>query len=100
METLIFNNIVNVLIRLDNEAHEKNVSQYEYARRGFAIANLSNRVIKDFGMKYYLTVLKTIDKKLSRSLSPLDISLVKKLKQSGYQIEIIECLEYQKVKCV
>ncbi len=97
METIIENNIITVLVRLDNEAHEKGISPLEYARRGFGITNISNRVINDFGINYYLRILDKTNRKLGHTLGPLDSTIVKQLVKEGCVVSNMRrCVEYAK----
>jgi hypothetical protein len=93
----IIDNIITVLIRLDTEAHQPNIEISEYMKRGLAIKNMLEKVETDFGSKIMIDIFLMTNKRLGRTLNPLDPSILKKLLSHGFKINKIEkCASYKK----
>ena len=93
---IIKNNIVQVLIRLDNEARIPNIEAAEFSRRGQAITKILEKIETDFGEEFMWQMFAITNKKLGHSLGPLDLSFVKRLMKLGYVIKINKVSEYEK----
>lgn len=97
MNNKITNNIVDVLVRLDNEAKTFKPSDNEaktfkplnkeYIVRLCAIQNILEKVSEDFGENYMIYVFALTCKKLGHTLGPLHSKTVKKLISKGFKIE-------------
>ena len=86
----IYINIIDVLIRLDNESKEQNITKEEYFKRGQAIKFLMNKIEEDFGELFLKEIFIQTNEKLGRTLSLLDISIVQKLLLLGFEIKEIK----------
>jgi hypothetical protein len=97
--TQITKNIIEVLIRLHNEAKEQKMidNKYEYVRRSYAIAKILNMVENDFDLHYMLHIFKLTCDKLGDTLGPLSLSIIQKLIKNGFEIEKVKSvLQYKK----
>lgn len=93
----ITDNIITVLVKLDNESKEKDISATEFGKRGNAITNLLLQVENDFGIEYMLKIFIIACKKLGHTLGPLDTSVVKKLIENGFIVNKIDkVVSYEK----
>jgi hypothetical protein len=93
----IEDNIIAVLIRLYNEAHVTNCSADEFGERGLAISQILELVERDFGIDYMIKIFIMTSKKIGHTLSPLDLSIVRKLESNGFEINnISKAVEYKK----
>ena len=78
-----------MLIRLDNESKEQNITKEEYFKRGQAIKFLMNKIEEDFGELFLKEIFIQTNEKLGGTLSLLDISIVQKLLLLGFEIKKI-----------
>ena len=92
----VISNIVNVLVRLDNEANVPNIDPEEFARRGYAITKILNQVKNDFGEQFMLTIFLQTNKKLGHVLGPLNSTILKTFINLGFNIEVKKVVEYCK----
>lgn len=93
----ITDNIINALVRLDNDAKQPNTSAEMFGKCGRAILTLLNKVESDFGTGYMINVFINTNKQLGHTLGPLDSSIIKKLLSYGFKIDNIKKVcEYEK----
>jgi hypothetical protein len=97
MDESIFNNIVETLIRISEEAKKQDISAADFGRRGVAIKYLLDKVEEDFGLQSMIKVFTRASKELGRPLGPLDVATVQKLVSLGFKIQNMgRVVEYKK----
>ena len=88
------NNIIELLIKIDRKANEKNISDEVYINCGKLILKISNDIIDEYGIYTYLKLLNDVNKKLGHTLSPLDSTLIQKLIVVGCNVKIKSYHQY------
>ena len=81
-----FKIIVDVLMRLDNEAKEYEAMHEEYIRRAQAIKNILDKVKEDFGSEAVGQLVTLTSEKLGHTLGPLHFTIVKELINIGFKV--------------
>ena len=82
----VYENIISVLIRLDEESKMPNITAEEFGRRGIAITRILNKVEEDFGTEIMMKIFALTNARLGRTLGPLDVKFVQRLVKCGVQI--------------
>lgn len=86
MNSKITKNIIDVLVRLDNEAKNFEPLDVEYIRRGCAIKCILEKVSEDFGEDYMIKIFTKTCKRLGHTLSPLHSQTIQKLMSKGFTV--------------
>ena len=94
---LITKNIVSVIVRLDNESKQPNITAEEFYKRGDAMDKLLNKVEKDFGLNFMCKVFIQATDILKHSPGPMGPDIIKKLISKGFIIDtVIKSVSYTK----
>ena len=80
MMNKIVENTVDVLINLDTESNQPNITAEEYDKLGTEIAKILNKFEEDFGIESMLNLFAFTSKKLGHTLGPLKQSIMDKLR--------------------
>ena len=74
---------INILIRLSNKAHEKDLPFPKYVKIANNISDILVRIENDYGMDYLMYIIYTTSNILGHSIGPLNGYLTKRLISKG-----------------
>jgi len=75
----IVENTITVLINLDTESNQPNITTEEYDKLGTEITKILNKFEEKFGLESMLNLFAFTSKKLGHTLGPLEQSIMDKL---------------------
>ena len=89
---IIERSVIDVLIRLANEASQIDELDVEHGRRANAIKYILDKVCNDFGEKYMLYVFKKASDELGNTIGPLDYTILNKLVSLGCKVTNVKSI--------
>lgn len=93
----VIENAVGVLVRLDTESRQENITPEEFGKRGMAMKTVLDKLEEDFGLDFMLRIFILAGKRLGRTPGPLDHQTIQKLLDNGFTLKNTEkAVSYEK----
>ena len=80
-------NAISVLLRLDSEANQPNITANELGNVGRRITCLLRKFEEDFGTRFMINAFKKANEQAGHTIGPLEDTFVFKLMEMGFTIE-------------
>ena len=91
--------VVNVLVRLHNDAKLYGIVSDDYLRCAYAIKKILYKVKADFDSETMVNIVKITIDKLGETLKPLDYTILKEMIQAGFVVtKVNKISRYDKKK--
>lgn len=88
-ESVIVQNMINVLKKIDKESKQKKDDVQEFNKCGLAIKKILDKIEIDFGTQFMIKIFYITCQELGHTLGPLDSSILQKLIKNGFVIKNI-----------
>ena len=83
---LVKENIISVLIRIDSQSRDDNITPDEFAKCAYAIQRLLDKIEVDFGTAFMVNVFKEACEKAGHTIGPHTAGMIQKLTVLGFKV--------------